>query len=381
MTESENKPKRTSQGALILYHGMKLSTMVKLFRLKPTLRWSRWKQIGLMPFFGAYNSLAGSVENLLFGRKIARTEIHPQPIFILGYWRSGTTLLHNLISLDPRFAYPTLYETVFPWHFLSTEAINTRLTGWMVPKSRPMDNMETHWRVPQEDEFAICTMCLVSPYTLPLRPFDLQEWTRSFRLDQLSSRDRQLWKKTVQLFMKKLTVRYNKPLVMKSPSHTYRVKQILEMYPQAKFIYISRHPFDVFNSTLHLRTTLIGENTLGNPYHPDAENNVIETYLEAFQAYERDRGLIPAENLAEVRYEDLTRAPLQEIARIYDELQLGGFQDARPLLEEKLKGHKDYRKNKFDPDRHWRTEVYRRCRPIYERFDYPPPDDSDTAAA
>lgn len=382
MADSDNKPKRTSQGALILYHGMKLSTMLKLFSLKPTLRWSRWRQIGLMPVFGTYNSLMAGIENLLFGRKIARTEINPQPIFILGYWRSGTTLLHNLIAIDPRFAFPNLYECVFPWHFLTSESINTRFTGWMVPKSRPMDNMETNWGVPQEDEFAICTMCLVSPYTLPLRPFDLQEWTRSFRLDQLSSQDQNLWKRTVTHFMKKLSVRYDsKPLVMKSPSHTYRVKQLLELFPQAKFIYISRNPFDVFNSTLHLRTTLIGENTLGDPTHPGAENNVIDTFMEAFQAYERDRCLIPAGNLAEVKYEELVESPLREITRLYQELQLSGFEDVRPLLEEKLKDHKNYQKNRFNPDRHWRDEVYRRCREVYERFGYPAPDDSDTAAA
>jgi len=374
MTGSENQPKRTSQGGLILYHGMKLSTMVELFRLKPSLRWSRWRQIALLPFFGAYNSVMAGVENLLFGRKIAKTTIQAEPIFILGYWRSGTTLLHNLISEDPRFSYPTLYETVFPWHFLSTEAINTRLTAWMVPKSRPMDNMETHWRVPQEDEFAICCMCLISPYTLPLRPFDLQEWTRSFRLDELSDKDRQRWMDTITLFMKKLTVRQNKPLVMKSPSHTYRVKQILELFPRAKFIHISRNPFDVFNSTMHLRTTLIGENTLGSPEHPGAEESIIETYLEAFRAYERDRHLIPAGNLSEVRYEDLVRNPLSEVGRIYEELQLGGFDDARVRLESKLANHREYKKNKFSPDAYWQNEVYQRCQEVYERFGYPAPE-------
>ncbi|WP_437224676.1 sulfotransferase family protein [Planctomicrobium sp. SH661] len=382
MTGSENKPKRTSQGGLILYHGMKLSTMYKLMQLKPSLRWSRWKQIGLMPFFGAYNSTMSLVENVLFGRKVADAEIHPEPVFVLGYWRSGTTLLHNLLSLDPRYAYPTLYETIFPWHFLASETINTRLTGWMVPKSRPMDNMEAHWQVPQEDEFAICTMCLVSPYTLPLRPFDLQEWTRSFRIDELPAEDRKLWFDTMKLFMKKLTVRHRKPLIMKSPSHTYRVKQLLELFPRAKFIYINRHPFDVFNSTLHLRSTLIGENTLGSPYHPDPENSIIETYLEAFQAYERDKHLIPAGNLAEVKYEDLSADPMSELQRLYSELNLGGFDEVRRRLEPKLEDHKEYKKNKFRPDLHWRQQVYLRCREVYERFGYPSPDDdSDTAAA
>ncbi|WP_437185836.1 sulfotransferase family protein [Planctomicrobium sp. SH668] len=383
MTGSEKKPKRTSQGALILYHGMKLSTMVKLFQLKPSLRWSRWRQIGLMIPFGIYNSIMALVELLLFRNKINKTEIDPNPIFVLGYWRSGTTMLHNLMALDPRYAFPNLYETIFPWHFLSSETINSGLTGWMVPKSRPMDNMEAHWKVPQEDEFAICTMCLVSPYTLPLRPFDLEEWTRSFRIEELPEQDRKLWFDTVKLFMKKLTVRYKKPLVMKSPTHTYRIKAILEMFPNAKFVYIHRNPFDVFNSTLHLRNTLIGENTLGSAYHPNAEENVIDTFLEAYTRYERDRHLIPEGNLVEVKYEELSSDPLTHLEKIYNGLNLGGFDEVRRRLEPQLADHQKYQKNHFQPDRHWQLEVYRRCKEVYDRFGYPAPpsSDSDTAAA
>ncbi|SFH71514.1 sulfotransferase family protein [Planctomicrobium piriforme] len=378
---SDNKVKRSSQGQLILYHGMKLSTMVKLLKLKPSLRWSRFLRMALMPGFGLYNSFWAGVENLLYGQKIRETQLAGPPIFILGYWRSGTTLLHNLMTLDPRYSFPTLYETIFPWHFLSTETINTKLTGWMVPKSRPMDNVEVHWGVPQEDEFAICTMCLVSPYTLPLRPFDQQEWTRSFRIEELPEDDRKLWDETMTLFMKKLTVRSGKPLVMKSPSHTYRVKALLRLFPDAKFVFIARHPFDVFNSAKHLRATMIEENSLGSPYHPDAEESIIGTFNEAYEAYERDRSLIPAGNLAEVKYEELAQDPLREMSRIYAEMNLGGFDEVRRRLEVQLKDHKEYKRNKFQKDRFWQQQVYDRCRAFYERFGYSGPEQEQSAPA
>ncbi|HWL10090.1 MAG TPA: sulfotransferase [Planctomicrobium sp.] len=378
----EDKPKKSSQGQLILYHGMKLSTMGKLFALKPSLRWSRFIRLGLMPSWGLYNSFWAAVENLFYARKIRETKLAGPPVFILGYWRSGTTLLHNLVTADKRFNYPTLYQAVFPWHFLCTEKTFTALTGWMVPKSRPMDNVEVHWKIPQEDDFAICAMCLVSPYTLPLRPFDQQEWTRSFRIEDLSQSDRELWEETVTHFMKKLTVREAKPLVMKSPAHTYRIRAILRLFPDAKFIHISRHPFDVFNSALHLRSTMIEQNTLGDAYHPDAEESVISTFNEAFDVYERDRHLIPEGNLTEVKYETLVQNPMHEMERIYRELNLPDFEQARPKLEEKLVGHKSYQKNRFDQDPHWQQEVYERCRAFYERFDYPSPEqERDTAAA
>ena len=37
--------------------------------------------------------------------QVANTEV-PDPVFILGHWRSGTTLFHNLLALDEQFAYP-----------------------------------------------------------------------------------------------------------------------------------------------------------------------------------------------------------------------------------------------------------------------------------
>jgi len=378
--EKDDKPKRSSQGQLILYHGMKLSTMVKLFRLKPSLRWNRWIRLALMPPFGLYNSVWGTIESLAYGRKIRDTKLAGPPVFILGYWRSGTTLLHNLMALDEQYAYPTLYETLFPWHFLCTETINTALTGWMVPKSRPMDNVAVHWGVPQEDEFALCTMSLVSPYTLPLRPFDQQEWTRSLRIEELPEEDRTLWEQTITHFMKKLTVRSGRPLLMKSPSHTYRVRALLKLFPDAKFVHIVRHPFDVFNSAKHLRATMIEENTLGSPEHPHAEESIFATYLEAFESYERDRHLIPAGNLSEVRYEDLAADPVQQLERIYSELQLGDFEQVRPKLQQQLSEIKDYKRNRFQHDPYWQQQMYLHCRPVYERFGYPAPETSTPEA-
>ena len=42
---------------------------------------------------------------LLFGRRISRQPLHPEPVFILGHPRTGTTHLHNLLALDPAFAF------------------------------------------------------------------------------------------------------------------------------------------------------------------------------------------------------------------------------------------------------------------------------------
>lgn len=367
---------------MVIWDGMKLSTMFRFFALGPSLRWSRAPAIAALPFFCAYNSLMGAVENLLYGRRIAAARISEPPIFILGYWRSGTTLLHNLMSLDPRFTYPRLYETVFPWHFLTTERLATKLTGWLVPKSRPMDNIKLSWDAPQEDDVALCTMCLLSPYILLARPYDQVDWRRSFDIDQLTPAERNSWEQALTLLMKKITVRgEGRAIVLKSPSHTYRIRQLLRLFPHAKFIFIHRHPYDVFNSAIHLRQTMAEENTLGDPHQPHIENSIIETFLKAYQDYERDREIISPGAVHEVRYEDLAADPERELERIYKGLHLGDFEPVRQLLQPQLPELKRYKKNRFAPNDRWQHEVYQRCREFYERFGYPEPSEDESALA
>ena len=110
------------------------------------------------------NSLFRRKEERVFGERIAATTIQP-PLFILGHWRSGTTHLHNLLARDTRqFAFANTYQVVNPHTFLCTEEANTRRFAWMVPKTRPMDEMELNFQLPQEDEFAPCLMSLRSLY-------------------------------------------------------------------------------------------------------------------------------------------------------------------------------------------------------------------------
>ena len=89
---------------------------------------------------------------------------------MIGHWRSGTTLLHELLVRDPRHTYPDTYACFAPNHFL--------VSGWwmkpclkvLLPSQRPIDNMPAGWDHPQEDEFALCNMGVPSPYLTIIFP-------------------------------------------------------------------------------------------------------------------------------------------------------------------------------------------------------------------
>src|SRR4029079_1152655 len=74
----------------------------------------------------AQNSVMKRIEDRRDGAAVNDAEVQP-PLFVLGHWRSGTTHLHNLLTVDERFAFPNNYQVFYPHTFLTTAALGARL--------------------------------------------------------------------------------------------------------------------------------------------------------------------------------------------------------------------------------------------------------------
>ena len=98
-----------------------------------------------------------------YGERIDRVQLPKPPLFIIGHWRSGTTLLHELLVRDANHAFPTTYECFAANHFLITGKIFPKLFRFLLPGKRPMDDMAVSFEHPQEDEFALISMGVPSP--------------------------------------------------------------------------------------------------------------------------------------------------------------------------------------------------------------------------
>src|SRR5437660_1293854 len=98
-----------------------------------------------------FHTLLRWLQGQVFGTRPDRTPVRQAPLFIVGHWRTGTTLLHELLILDPHHTFPNTYECLEPNHFLLTENLFKRLFRFLVPAHRPMDNMRAGWDRPQED--------------------------------------------------------------------------------------------------------------------------------------------------------------------------------------------------------------------------------------
>ena len=87
----------------------------------------------LVSGFSVINSALWLLQTAILGRKIQRTELPDDPIFVIGHWRTGTTLLHELLVLDPRHTYPDTYACFAPNHFLVSGWFFRPTVGLLMP--------------------------------------------------------------------------------------------------------------------------------------------------------------------------------------------------------------------------------------------------------
>lgn len=316
------------------------------------------------------NSGVGVLQDLWFGRRIARMEVSEPPVFIIGHWRSGTTLLHELLIRDERHSFPNSYQCLAPRHFLITERVGMRLLRFLMPKLRVMDGMPLGFERPQEEEFALCNLGVPSPYLTMAFPNRPPQYPEYFTLEDVDAESRERWKRMYLRFLKQLTYRDPRRLVLKSPLNTFRIPLLLELFPDARFVHIVRNPYDVFPSTVHVWKSLYQRQGFQVPDYKGLDEYVFDTYLRMHGQLDRTRHLIAPERFYEIGFEKLVDDPLGQIERLYDALGLGEFERARPRIEEHLQSIKGYKTNHYYIDPRLRAEIASRWREQILKYDY-----------
>lgn len=305
----------------------------------------RWLLITQMSL---WNSVGRLRENQRFGAEIAATQVEA-PVFILGHWRSGTTLLHNLLINDPQFAYPNLFQTTHPLTMLVREPLIEQALRDAAAHGRPMDNIQITYRSPGEDEAALAVLSLRSPLIGWHFPCREAHYDRYLTFRDVPGADRQRWEEALLLFMRKLTFRYHKRLLLKSPQHTARVRHLLRLFPDARFIHIHRDPYTVFRSTQRLFAKAVPEAYLQRPPTGGHDEGILRRYRAMYDAFFEDRSLVPPGQYVEIAYEDLERDMMGQVAQIYETLALPGYAEMRPRLQAYVDSVSDYQKNSHEP--------------------------------
>jgi hypothetical protein len=317
------------------------------------------------------NSAFSFVEHRRFDSLLENVTIQP-PLFVLGHWRSGTTHLHQLIAQDSRFGFPTTYQTSFPGIFLSLEAADSRLISFLMPRRRPMDNMSLSLASPQEDEFALCASSLRSPCLSWVFPRQRERFNRYLTFKGVEASEVTEWKEAFVRFVKKVQWRCGRPLILKSPPHTARIRLLLELFPEAKFLHIHRNPFRVFQSTRALFVTMFRWHGLQRPNLENLDDWILNQYQEMYEAFFDQKKLIPESRFHEVGFEQLEQNPVEEVRKLYKALDLPEFSVVEPNLRRYVQSLSGYQKNTFSelrPD--IKRRITNKWRESFETWGYP----------
>ncbi|MCX6268662.1 MAG: sulfotransferase [Bacteroidetes bacterium] len=328
--------------------GIKVDQLFRLLR-RNKLTWN-FKTILRLLFLlqsACWSSFFSWIEHIRFAKALKNAPVPDDPIFIIGHWRTGSTFLHQLLSLDPDLSAPTLFQVAVPDSFLVSYPYYRPVFKQVVSEHRPMDQVVIGMDEPQEDEYAIYRITSYSPLENLVFPKSHDYFLNHGSPFLPSGIHLVKWKNDVAGFFKKLYFKNRKRIVSKNPFNSYRIKTLYEMFPNSRFINIVRHPNSVVPSTIHMWTILGRQNSLNSRASQPEFLQVVKFLKDLLGTVEKARKDLPSGTMIQIRFEDLEASPVEVIQTVYRELGLS-FTDSH---EARIRGfmlrNKSFKKNTF----------------------------------
>ncbi len=269
-----------------------------------------------------WSSVFSWIEKARYGKQLKNAPTPDDPVFIIGHWRTGSTFLHQLMSLDEELCTPSLFQVAVPDSFLVSYPYYRPIFKQVVSEHRPMDQVKIGMDEPQEDEYAIYRITNYSPLENLVFPK-----TKSYFLNHgspfvPSGEPLIKWKSDVKNFFRKIHFKTGKRIVSKNPFNSFRIKLLHEMFPNARFINIMRHPNCVVPSTIHMWNILGNQNSMNTMGAKPAFSEVVGFLKNLLETVERDCESLPSGTVVHVRFEDLEASPVEVLRGVYRELGL-----------------------------------------------------------
>ncbi|MGF1523823.1 MAG: sulfotransferase [Leptolyngbyaceae cyanobacterium] len=357
-----------------LFHplcGSNPDTLIKLLLANGSIALNRWPQFAIALAVALARWPFSTTERVMFNRTRSRRAPMPDPLFIVGYWRSGTTHLHNLLAQTGCFGYITPLATGLPWDILGLVRTLEPLLEKALPSDRFVDNVAVTPESPQEDSIPLATMGAASYYHGLYFPQRFEEHFRREVFLAEDSSDMKHWRHLHRYLLEKVSIHQgDRPLLIKNPVYTGYIRHLRELWPQAKFIHIYRNPYHVFPSTRHFFTRLLPELALQSYGDLPVDPLILESYLHLMPALVADSADLPLHQFAEVRFEDLEASPLEVLKMVFQQLELPDFAQVHSRVERYLVTLQGYRKNPYSLDAETVAAIERHWRPYIERWGY-----------
>ncbi len=273
------------------------------------------------------------LEAFFYDKNIEKIKLQEDPIFIIGHWRTGTTFLHYLLCKDSQFGFLTnAYAFTFSCAYFLDNTFFRSLIRFFLPEKRPMDSLKLDIDLAQETEFAFMNISNMSCYHWWNFPDKMKKYfDNNLFLDQMSKINFLIFKKQYLNVIKKLSkLNKGKRLVLKNPIDTGRINFLLELFPNAKFVYCKRNRYETFYSTKKLHVKMISAFSFQKSYFENIDEDsfnklILYFYKNILKQYEYQKNLIPKENLIELDFDELTNNTVSVLNRIYKKFNLKDF--------------------------------------------------------
>jgi len=286
-------------------------------------------------------------EDALVGARI-RAQVLEPPLFVVGHYRSGTTLLLKLLSGDDRFSTVKTFNFLFPHcppaaQRVVQPALQAALTAIRFKHYHFNDYLYDLDDPIEEDMVLLGASSRYSAFWAELFPKGYLDGRVETWLDLDDPAKRARWLDAYRHALQKIAhYQGGKPLLLKNPPNTARIGALVDAFPGARFLYIRRNPFQVFYSTFQLwKRTLLPHYALQSVSDADVERFVLTHYRKLMSAYDAQKHLIPDGRLAEIAYEDLKKDPLGTLRTAYPRMGLE-FGPAEAGIQAKIDDERAY---------------------------------------
>ena len=285
-----------------------------------------------VPLVATFHALCFFLDWLLVPG-LRRTEIRT-PVFIVGHARSGTTLLHRLMSEDhERFSVFLYWELFFP-SLLQKKAIRalvrldrrlggriaSRVEAWEERTFGPMRHIHPMGlTMPEEDDFLLTYSC-ASGYWIVLLPYMGE--LDFYHVDEMApAKRRRMMRFYAECVRRQLYLNGGDKLhLSKNPIFSGRVESLIETFPDARIVVCMRDPGATIPSLLKLMQTGWARRRW------DAERMQRSLRILAEQSFHTYRHPLkvlrrhPDTAHAIVDYRDLVRDPATVVHEVYERL-------------------------------------------------------------
>lgn len=300
------------------------------------------------------------------------SEVVREPVFIIGFGRSGTTILSELMGQDPQFRVVKRWEAMFPCPppepetYLMDERTEIAdqlitLTERVAPEMKAMHKMGGGLPV-ESVEFLYLTFLsevFLFAFQIPTYADYLQKQDLTYTFE---------WQKR---FLKLLQSRYRKAhWLLKGPTHLPYLPTLLKVYPDAKVIFTHRDPIVSSDSVVDVQGTIYWWRT-DDPWG----GGMIDHWVMAEERAKIwddvigmiEDGTIAKGSHANFLYRDFMEDPIETIRGIYDELGLELGEEAERNMREYLRNRPQtkYGRHAYESGP---ESVIAREREVYRRY-------------